>query len=173
MTIPTRFDSMLPELKAVPHWVLAKLILKDGRWTKPPYQPNGRPASSTNPATWSSFESVREAFEGGDYLGVGFVLDGQPRFDGLYLHGFDWDDCIQKGPEGRLLIDPEVKASVKSLGIPRIEISVSGTGLRGFFLHHEALPAVRTKVSGRSVELYSTARYMTTTGVACVARSLK
>ena len=65
------FDAILPELKAIPNWVLAKPVVRDGKLTKPPYQPNGIPASHSNPATWSTFEAVREACERGDYIGVG------------------------------------------------------------------------------------------------------
>ena len=88
------------------------------------------------------------------------MLDGKPHFDGRYLHGFDWDHCIDDG-----VIDPVVEAEIKKLAIPRKEISISGTGIRGFFLHVEPLPSRRTQIDGRSVELYSTMRYMTTTGV--------
>src|SRR5262249_1644202 len=88
-----------------------------------------------------------------------FVLDGSAHFGGKYLHGFDWDDCIENGR-----VVPVVQAELKKLSIPRKEVSISGTGVRGFFLHDEPLPSRRTKIAGRSVELYSTLRYMTTTG---------
>jgi putative DNA primase/helicase len=153
------FDSILPELKAVPNWVLAKGVVRDGKTTKPPYQSNGQPASHSNPATWSTFADVKEAYKRGGYIGVGFVLDGKPHFGGRYLHGFDWDDCIENGQ-----VDAIVQAELDKLSIPRKEVSVSGTGVRGFFLHHEPLASRRTKIAGRSVELYSALRYMTTTG---------
>ena len=153
------FESILAELKEVPNWVLAKAVWRDGQPAKVPFQPSGEVASSTDPKTWSTFEGVQRAFDSSLYIGVGFVLDGRPHFDGKYLHGFDWDRCIADGR-----VDPEVKARVKELGISRVEVSVSATGLRGFFLHHEPLPSRRSKVDGRSVELYSNARYMITTG---------
>jgi hypothetical protein len=78
MWIQPNFDGMLPELKDVPHWVLAKAVVRDGKTTKPPYQPNGQPASHSNPATWSTFAAVKEAYERGGFIGVGFVLDGKP-----------------------------------------------------------------------------------------------
>ena len=126
------FDGILPELKAVPHWVLAKAVVRDGKITKPPYQPNGQPASHSNPATWSAFAAVKQAYERGGYIGVGFVLDGKPHFGGRYLHGFDWDHCIENGH-----VDPVVQAELKKWPIPRIETSISGTGIRGFFLHDD------------------------------------
>jgi putative DNA primase/helicase len=159
MWLPPNFDGILTELKALPHWVLARAVVRNGKLTKPPFQPDGRPASHSNPATWSSFKQVQSAFVQGDYIGVGFVLDGRPHFGGKFLHGFDWDACISDGRT-----DPEVKAAVERLCLPRLEVSVSGNGLRGFFLHDEPLPSRRTRIDGRSVELYSTARYLTTTG---------
>lgn len=154
------FDCILPELKSIHHWVLAKAVVRNGKLTKPPFQPNGRPASHSDPSTWSSFEDVRRSFERGGYIGVGFVLDGKPHFNGRYLHGFDWDDCFVDG-----VLDPSVASSIAALKMPRLERSVSGKGLRGFFLHTELLSSRRTKIDGRSVELYSSERYMTTTGI--------
>jgi putative DNA primase/helicase len=153
------FDNMLPELKAISNWVLAKEVIRDGKATKPPFQPNGRPASPTDPTTWSSFSAVKQAYERGSYIGVGFVLDGKPHFGGRYLHGLDWDHCIEN-----FVIDPVVNAEIKKLSIPRKEVSISGTGFRGFFLHDELLKSRRTQIAGRSVELYSNQRYLTTTG---------
>jgi primase-polymerase (primpol)-like protein len=164
LATPTRwvspnFAQILPELKALPHWVLAQAVVREGKVTKPPAQPDGRPASHSNPATWSSFDAVRAAYVGGRYIGIGFVLDGRPHFGGKYLHALDWDHCTNDGH-----FDEEVKRRVKRLCLPRVEISVSGTGLRGFFLHDEPLPSRKTRIDGRSVELYSSARYVTTTG---------
>jgi len=159
MWIPPNFDGILPELKAIPNWVLAKAAIRDGKTTKPPFQPNGKPASHSKSETWSTFDAVKHAYEGGGFIGVGFVLDGKPHFGGKYLHGFDWDDCIENDR-----VDPVVQAELKKLSIPRKEVSISGTGVRGFFLHDEPLPSRKTKIAGRSVELYSTLRYMTTTG---------
>jgi putative DNA primase/helicase len=160
MWIEPDFDGILPELKAVPNWVLAREVVRDGKKTKPPFQPNGKLANHSDLATWSDFAAVKERYERGGYIGVGFVLDGKPHFSGRYLHGFDWDRCIENG-----VIDPIVDAQIEALAIPRKEISISGTGFRGFFLHDEPLTSRRTKIDGRSVELYSTLRYMTTTGV--------
>ncbi len=159
MWLKPKFDKISPELKAVPNWVLAKSVVRDGEITKPPYQPNGRPASHSDPRTWSTFDAVKQAYEAGGYIGVGFVLDGKPHFDGRYLHGFDWDNCVVDG-----VVNEIVKERLRKLAIPRLEYSISGTGIRGFFLHDEPLPSRRTHLEGRSVELYSNKRYLTTTG---------
>ena len=149
MWLEPDFDNILPELKAIPNWVVAKEVVRNGKPTKPPFQPNGKPASHSDPKTWSTFATVKSAYEQGGYIGVGFVLDGKPHFGGRYLHGFDWDHCIKDG-----VLDPAVEAELKRFEIPRIETSISGTGVRGFFLHDEPLPSRRTQIAGRSVELY-------------------
>ena len=161
------FEGILAELKTRPQWVLAREKLRKGKLTKPPYQPNGSRASHSDPSTWNSFEAVKAEYAQGGYIGIGFVLDGQPHFGGRYLHGFDWDKCICDG-----VVDPTVKQVVKSLGIARLEISVSGTGLRGFFLHDALLPSRKLTIDGRSVELYSDTRYLTTTGRSFVSGDL-
>lgn len=157
--LPPDFDAILPELKAIPNWVLAKAVIRDGKLTKPPYQPNGNLASVTDSSTWSSFDQVREAYEAGDgFIGIGFVLDGKPHINGKYLHGFDWDKCING------TIDQQAKKCLLDLSMPRLERSISGTGIRGFFLHDIPLPSRRSTINGMSVELYSDKRYLTTTG---------
>ncbi|MDV6341830.1 hypothetical protein R2103_08625 [Nitrosomonas sp. Is24] len=154
------FDNILPELKSIPNWVLANAVMRDGKLTKPPYQPNGNLANVTDPSTWSTFDQVRKAFESGGFIGIGIVLDGKPHFNGKYLHGFDWDKCIIDNS-----LDENVKETLKKLNLPRHEISISGTGIRGFFLHNEPLDSRRTFINGMSVELYSNNRYLTTTGI--------
>lgn len=154
MWLPPNFDGILPALRAVPNWVLADNA-------KVPRHPDGWKASTTDAATWSCFTLARSAYKPQKHAGIGFVLDGKPHFSGKYLHGFDWDHCIENGE-----IDPTVMAAVNKLNISRLELSTSGTGLRGFFLHDEPLPSRKTKIDGRSVELYSGAHYMITTGLA-------
>ena len=155
-----KFDNILPELIEKPNWVLTKAVLRDGKWTKPPLQANNKFASVTDSTTWTDFKTVQAAYERGGFIGIGFVLDGKPHFNGKYLHGFDWDHSVDYRQ-----VDPEVVHVLKELGITRWEISISGTGLRGFFLHDEPLKSCRTTINNRSVELYSDKRYMTTTGI--------
>jgi len=154
MGLRTNFEGILPELKAVPNWVLADTA-------KAPRQSDGRLASVTNPQTWARFDQVRASFDPTTHLGVGFVIDGKPHFQGKFLHGFDWDHCITFGQ-----IDPAVRTKLDEFGIERLEISISGTGLRGFFLLDEVRPSRKTVIDGRSVEFYSNRRYLITTGIA-------
>jgi len=164
--LPFQRHSILKPLKAHPNWVLTKLVFKDGRWSKPPFGPNGYQASHSDAASWSSFDAVCAAYDRGGFDGIGYVLDGKPHFGGRYLHGFDWDDCIDVDPlTGRRRLLPEVRRAVRELEITRLEISLTGAGLRGFFLHDEPLAARKQRIDGRSVELYSSKRFLTTTGL--------
>jgi hypothetical protein len=52
-----------------------KAVFKGGKWTKVPFNPkNGKPASSTDPATWSVIDSVCHTLGGGGYDGIGFKM---------------------------------------------------------------------------------------------------
>jgi primase-polymerase (primpol)-like protein len=82
-----------------------KAIERDGKLSKPPYQPNGKLAESNNTSTWNLFSVVEEAAP--SYDGVGFVLTKDDRFVGL-----DFDDCRCPAFE---LIDPIVGQYIHSL----------------------------------------------------------
>jgi hypothetical protein len=67
----------LAPLIALPHWVLwrwEKVKAKNGekKWTKVPYQPDGRKAKNNDPETWSSYEAAISAHETGKFDGIGF-----------------------------------------------------------------------------------------------------
>lgn len=116
------------------------------RWVradgKRPVRPDGSPASSTDPATWSSFSEVRGAEGFGICLGDGLAC-------------WDLDDCI----DGDVLADwaAEILAAVDDPLF--VERSVSGRGLHIFVLAPEG--------TGRKVgkiEFYSRGRFIRTTG---------
>ena len=83
---PQELPSALAPLTALPNWLLWKWTQKNGKWTKPPYAVSGALASSTDPATWSSYEKVIGAING--YSGIGFALT-----DAVAIAAFDIDDC--------------------------------------------------------------------------------
>lgn len=58
-----RFESMPQALKDPPQWVLWREVNRDGRLTKVPCESGGSLASSTDPSTWSDFETVRSEFD--------------------------------------------------------------------------------------------------------------
>src|SRR5262245_60443279 len=63
------------------HWCVWKWITKNGRRTKPPYRgddPNTL-ASSTDPASWCSFDTAMLAYTEAKCDGVGFCLIPEPE----------------------------------------------------------------------------------------------
>jgi putative DNA primase/helicase len=142
-------------LTARHHWVMWRYEWKDKdqRHTKVLYMPNGKPASSTDPATWSPYEDVQIAYlnHASRWDGVGFVLDSE-RF---LLVGWDFDHCLDA--EGRL--DPTVELYVRWLD-SYTEKSPSGTGLR--VLTIGKLPPKDRRIG--NCQVYESGRYLTITG---------
>lgn len=153
-----KFDNFPAILTAQPSWVLWSYALKDGKWTKVPKQPGGHFASTTNTATWSTFDAVRAAYQLGEFDGVGIVLTGEPLDNELYLIGMDFDHCLTNG-----VLDDEPRKAVELLKT-YCEISPSGEGIRLFLLHDNPTPACKKNVAGKSREIYSGGRYLTVTG---------
>ena len=142
-------------LKAIDRWLLWKYIKKrkpDGTvfWTKVPFQCDSTPASTTNPATWCSYEDALDAWMVGDFDGIGMTL-------GADVQGIDLDDC--RDPEtGELnALAKEVIERVQGYG----EVSPSGTGIKIFAKTN--LDGSRTKKES-GVELYREGRYFAVTG---------
>lgn len=145
--LPPDFRAMPAELCRVPRWVV---------WNgaKVPYCATAinRKASSTEPNTWAAFDQAQNAYEEGGYLGVGFVLSG----DGIV--GVDLDKCVHAGEP-----EPAALGLLDRIGCEYIEISPSGTGLRGFG-YGDNIPGKRGQLDGVNVELYARGRYLTVTG---------
>lgn len=153
-----RFDDFPSILTAQPRWVLWSYSLKDGKWAKVPKKPDGRNASTTNTATWCTFEVARTAYGRGGFDGAGIVLTGEPLGNGLYLIGMDFDHCLNGG-----VLDEDPRRAIDRLDT-YAEISPSGEGVRLFLLHDKPIPARKVNVSDKSREIYSGGRYLTVTG---------
>ena len=147
-------DNITPpaELRRLHQWVLWKYETRDGKLTKPPYQGNGYPASSTDPDTWVSFDDALAAYHagGGTFSGIGVVVREE---NGLV--GIDLDHCVD--PETG--IEDWAQAIVDALD-SYTEISPSGTGLR-IFIYAKLPPDGRKR---GNFECYSSGRYLTITG---------
>lgn len=118
--------------------------------TKVPLTADGAPASSTDPATWSSYAAARRSTAG---VGLGCVLNG----DGIVC--IDLDHCLDA--DGR----PVPWAADILSRTPRtwVEVSPSGTGLH-IWGRAEVPSGRRLRADGRHVEFYGTGRYITVTG---------
>lgn len=138
-------------------------MVAEGRWirwapvrrgdgvAKLPLTIDGRAASSTDPATWSSYRAAARSTAG---VGLGFVL-------GAGIGCIDLDGCIVDG-----VLEPwalEVLAEHEADAI-LVEVSQSGRGLHIFL---PMLPG-RGRVirDGRSIEIYppDSGRYIAVTG---------
>jgi AAA domain-containing protein len=163
----TRLPRALVPLTQKKRWVLWRWELRNDKpgkwkWTKPPRQPNGAHASSSDPNTWSAYADVLDAFESIKADGIGYML----LTDDLAAN--DLDDCRDE-TTGK--IHPWAQTYVDKANGAYIEISPSGTGLR--IIGTSTKPAAHNKfsVTGASaraaVEVYrnvTTGRYITITG---------
>ena len=75
-----RCDDIPQELRDMPNWVLWRYKEDDEGHDvgKIPLQPNGRPASCSDPDTWSTFDAVWRAYSDSErFDGISFALDGE------------------------------------------------------------------------------------------------
>jgi putative DNA primase/helicase len=145
--LSVRAESIPTELRVRPQWVVWKAI--GDKPDKVPHSPRtGRRASSTDLLTWGTFEEALEAYEHGEYAGLGFVFcSGDP------YTGIDLDDCVDENGE----IAPwalEIARYFDSY----TELSATGTGL-----HIIVCGNVPNRRKGE-VEVYSSKRFFTVTG---------
>src|SRR5215203_6123767 len=145
--LPVKAGNIPGELKARPQWVLWRAV--GDKPDKVPYSARtGRRASSTDLLTWTTFEEALEAYENGEYAGLGFVFSSADPYTGI-----DLDNCVGG--------DSEI--ALWALEIVRYfdsytELSATGTGLHII---------VRGNVPNRrkdEVEVYSSKRLFTVTG---------
>ena len=107
---PVNFYNIPGELRYLNQWVLWRYVWKEGKdgkpgkWDKPPFQPNGKLASSTAALTWSPFKTVEAVYKSGLNLpvddplhfdGVGFVPHVVRNTDIQIVFG-DLDKCRDK-----------------------------------------------------------------------------
>lgn len=119
------------------------------RWccamVKRPIRIDGRPASSTDPGTWSSFAAVCRSKHG---TGAGFMLGGG-------IGCYDLDHCS----------DDDARAFASGVPEPVIycERSRSGSGFH-LFIEAPELRGWRLTVDGLRVERYTRDRFIVVTG---------
>lgn len=145
------------KLRDVPQWVCWRYEwrqIKGGewKWTKTPVTARtGRNASSTEPATWSDFNTAFQAYSRLNCDGIGFVLSKSDQFVGI-----DLDHC-RDASTGE--IEPWAKAIIENMAT-YAEASPSGTGIRMFVV-------AKLPPNGRKkgpIEVYESGRYLTVTG---------
>ena len=147
-TRPATLELFPEHLKTYAQWVLWKLEEREGKLTKVPYQVNGLKASTTDPATWTTYSDAAAHQDG--YAGVGIVVTRESGF--IFL---DLDHCIS--PDGA--VDAWAQDIVDELD-SYAELSPSQTGLH-IWVRGVLPPDGRRR---GSVEMYDRDRYGTVTG---------
>lgn len=156
------YDLVPDELKERNQWIVWKIIQKQGRDVKVPFQPSGVTARTDDPSTWSSFEECLEVV--GKYAGLGYVFsEGDPYC------GIDFDSCFDPDTKVTSGWAKEWIAKLKSYS----EVSPSGTGIKvwvkarfpfgnGKNVKLKNQPAIKGKTAG--IEAYDHGRYFAVTG---------
>lgn len=137
----SRRPKLPPEMTETARWVRRTA-------TKRPISVTGRPASSTNPETWATFEKAEQSRAG---AGLGFVL-------GSGIGCIDLDHCFIDGQ-----LADWAQAILDRCPPTYTEVSQSGEGLHIFgFLPEAAGRNIRD--GSRNIEFYSAGRYIAVTG---------
>lgn len=138
------YDNIPEELRKLRQWVCVAGNSKIPMQATAPFA-----ASSTNPATWSSFDEAVAAVERGWYDYVGFV------FNDNGIVGIDLDDAIVND------IVSSLATEVITLCGSYTELSKSGTGIH-IFVKGDIPFKGKNNLAG--VEIYKTARFFIMTG---------
>ena len=152
-----RLKNKVPgELRQLKQWVVWKRVWDADRedWKKVPFNARtGKHASTTNPDTWSYFETALRVYrKNSQYNGVGFVFGPDRCFTGI-----DLDHC--RDPKtGK--VESWAMRWLKTLN-SYTEISPSGTGLK--VICRARRPGDKGSKNDRC-EAYDHARYFTVTG---------
>lgn len=140
-------------------WLLWRYESRNGKATKVPYQLSGKPADTSDPRTWTTFDDVQSHWRRNPrrYAGLGFVFCRDDPFAGI-----DLDDSL----DDRGAVKPWACGIVECFADTYMEISPSGKGLK--IWARGSLPANMpgVRVGDGAIELYDHARYFTVTGLA-------
>lgn len=142
-----RYDSLPIELKQLNQWVCCK---KDNKIPMRAFEP--KPASSSDPSTWSSYELAQHAVDMGYYDYLGFV------FDNNGIVGIDIDAGFSD--DNNMFLTPDtydILSSCKSY----TELSKSG---RGFHIFVKGTLPFSGKNNQRGLEIYQDSRFFVMTG---------
>ena len=133
------------EIQSLPQWVCSRA---DSKVPQKAFE--FAPASSTNPLTWSSFETARDSVVNGKYDHIGFVFNDNGIVGVDIDDGYDHDGFISP-------LASDIIGKCKSY----TEKSKSG---RGFHILLRGNLPFKGKNNRNGVEIYKTARYFIMTG---------
>ncbi len=113
-------ENIPTEIKQKPRWICWKWETRQGKPTKPPYDPRtGKYSKSNDSSTWVDFELAYKAYSEKRFDGIGFILNKE-------YTGIDFDDCLD--PKTNQISEPSL-SEVYILN-SYTEISPSGKGLK-------------------------------------------
>lgn len=146
------YNNIPKEMKEFNNWVLYKKVKRDNnKYTKQPYQVNGRLANVSDSKTWNSFDNVIKVLKTNkNYSGIGFVFTKSPFI------GVDIDHCY----DGENFTDESynILAKINSYA----EFSPSGEGVHIIVKGDVDITGGKNTKIG--LEMYNTGRYFTVTG---------
>lgn len=159
----------MESLKKLPIWLVWKSeevkspgsdALKNKRFTKVPYQINGKHASTVDPTTWVTFEEAEAAAADpkNNFSGIGFTIS--KHFPLLCI---DLDHCLNE--EGQIKRDDFM--ILAEAADSYMEVSPSGDGLHIIMALDTHVPLLANKKvfdDGTAFECYTESRYFTYTG---------
>ncbi len=161
---PQRIDfaNVPAKLQERDQWVLWKTIIRDGNTTKVPFSVFNKPASTTDPATWTSFENAVSHYDESQHSGIGFVFTSSDQFCGI-----DLDGC--RDPETGIVADWALREVERFSSYT--EISPSQTGLKIWITADSQLSKGRKKElrvpeivpKTPAVEIYTQGRFFAMT----------
>ncbi|EGG89913.1 hypothetical protein HMPREF0491_02941 [Lachnospiraceae oral taxon 107 str. F0167] len=149
-----KYKNIPDELRREKRWCLYKIIVRDGKNTKMPIMPNGKPAKSNDRKTWNSYKDCIDALCKNQGTGLGFFLG-----DG-YI-GIDIDKVSDEIMEYSMDFNAASMTANFLRGISTYaEISPSKTGLH--FIGKGKVPGERKRY--KNLEIYDRDRFFTITG---------
>jgi hypothetical protein len=154
-----RLPTALEHLRAQKVWLCWCWFWNGRKWTKPPRRTDNpdRNASSSDPASWGSYEQAVEQVLAGKADGIGFALKGRN------IGGIDLDHCRE--PETGT-IAPWAEEYLRQFADAYAEATVSGHGLRilGTSTLESFAPKYKLadKSNGSAVELFSNSHHYLT-----------
>jgi AAA domain/Primase C terminal 2 (PriCT-2) len=149
----TKLPLALEHLREQQVWLCWSWFWNGKKWTKPPYRADNpeRNASSSDPATWGTYEQAIEQVHAGRADGIGVALKGRN------LGGVDLDHC--RDPETGN-IDSQAEERLRQFPDAYAEITVSGTGLH--ILGISTLENFAPKFKQAGIELFSNSNHYLT-----------
>jgi primase-polymerase (primpol)-like protein len=156
--LPVNAANIPRELRDRPQWLVWKLMTRNGKPSKVPFNARTRRFGKSNdPATWSDFGTAINVYREGGYHGVGFAFAVDDGICGIDLdHVFD-------PATGE--IEPWALEIVERFKHTYVEWSPSGQGIRIFCRGRPIRCGKGTYEKRIEIYNYTSPRYLTVTGV--------